>query len=123
MYDHDKTRLDRIEMSTAGAEDTQGAEVREAGRPAGSALHRSLVGDRHPASDPGDRRSRRDHPTRRAKNRVFNREGWRAGVVCCRDAGSKSGRRVKAPACNYGGIGVATTFYLSTRRPNSAPIV
>jgi hypothetical protein len=110
-------------MSTAGAEDAQGAEVRQAGGPLGSTLHRSLVGDRYPASDSGNRRSNRNHRTRRAKNRILDRKGGRAGAVHRRGAGGKSGRRVNVPACLKGRMEVpATTFYLSTGRHNSAPI-
>jgi hypothetical protein len=112
-------------MSAAGAEDAQGAEVREAGGPLGSTLHRSVVGDRYPASDSGNRRSNRNHRTRRAKNCVLDRKGGQAGAVHPRVAGGKSGRRRVNPSdCISGAIDVAgTTFYLSTRRPNSASIV
>src|ERR1700722_18376439 len=61
--DHDKTRPLRAETSAAGIDDAKGAESVAAGRPAGSPLHRSAVGDRHPQSDPGSRWQDRDHQT------------------------------------------------------------
>src|ERR1700682_6239474 len=70
-YDRNKTRPHRPEMSAAGVEDAKGAQGAEAGRQAGSSLHRSAVGDRYPQSDPGNRRQGRDIGTQRAANRVL----------------------------------------------------
>src|SRR5258708_5291074 len=101
-HDYDKTRPDWTEMSAAGAEDAQGAEVREAGGSAGSALHRSLVGDRYSAPEPGNRRSGRNYRTRRAQDRIPDRKGRRTVCVCGEVAGGKSGQ-LNAPSCIQNG--------------------
>ncbi len=52
----------------------QSPKILDAGRSAGSALHRSACGDRHSAFGRGDRRPFGDHRARRARYRVPHRK-------------------------------------------------
>src|SRR5260370_23926715 len=61
-------------MPAAGIENTQGAEVSRTRRFAGSALHRSAVGDRYPEPDPRNRRQGRDIGAKRRPYCVLDRE-------------------------------------------------
>src|ERR1700688_2588831 len=71
------------EVSSAGAQDAQGFKILNAGRSAGSALHRSAGGDRHSAFGRGDGRPFGDYRARRARYRLPHRK-------VCSDTGVKA---------------------------------
>src|SRR5947207_13787437 len=61
-------------MPAAGPEDAQGAEDADTRRPAGSAVHRTAVGDRYSEYDPRNRRQGRDHRAHRHAHRSLDTE-------------------------------------------------
>jgi hypothetical protein len=61
-------------MSPSGAQDAQSFEILEAGRSAGSALHRPACGDRHSSFGRSGRRPFGEHRARRTRHRVPHRK-------------------------------------------------
>src|SRR5919197_29811 len=61
-------------MPVTGVEDAQGAEDAAAWRSAGSALHGSLVGDRHSEPHSRNRRQGRNHRAQPGTYRVLDRK-------------------------------------------------